>query len=600
MGIENFTAKIVGLSIVSLLVVLMFLYKLIYIIPLIFIVLLVFQSEKKIFAFLSKNTKQIQPYSIEDGVFYNEKNASAVLIIDDIQMDYKDFTNSNLRSFISSFHKILDIAKDINIVLKRESLDKNVYIESLSQKIQALRIMIDSDPSNEKAKRKLELMETIISRIESGENPFRYEMYIIINSRDKNSALSTASMIRQGLEGLGIKTRLATLHEIQKLVRDFFHSKLNLNKIALPTQIPYLTPISVEKKPKSSIIIDGVLLGKDINNNGLVFWNITKSQNSHLLIVGPTGSGKTEFLIWLSTILNLIYGGTVILFDVKGDIKYRLSMYKVPFQLINPLFYRLGLLDEYDIPIRIKLLQIEKILLNSFRLSKFNSSILYNYLNRLIDISYLKYRIKWKDLEKYLSEIDDVQLKYYLSKLINILSSMEDSELPPLLHGVNENEINLIDLTLIKSEEIKRLIIYTLIQELYNKFSLEKIYDKPRVFLVLDEAWTILKNESEDYPIVADLIKRGRGYGISIIMATQNLEDLGDLANIYLDNIGVSVFMNNGDKKFWEEIRRFVNVDNDTLSNNLIFMNRGEALVRFLGDPRPVIIKLNTLAGSSF
>lgn len=177
---------------------------------------------------------------------------------------------------------------------------------------------------------------------------------------------------------------------------------------------------------------------------------------------------------------------------------------------------------------------------------------------------------------------------------------MEDSELPPLLHGVNENEINLIDLTLIKSEEIKRLIIYTLIQELYNKFSLEKIYDKPRVFLVLDEAWTILKNESEDYPIVADLIKRGRGYGISIIMATQNLEDLGDLANIYLDNIGVSVFMNNGDKKFWEEIRRFVNVDNDTLSNNLIFMNRGEALVRFLGDPRPVIIKLNTLAGSSF
>ncbi|WP_029366647.1 DNA import protein CedB [Saccharolobus islandicus] len=599
MDVKDFNSRIIGLLIISIFITIMFLYKLIYLIPLIIIAVLMFQSNKKIFSYISRHTRQIQMYNIEDGVFYSEKKASAVLIIDDIQMDYKDFTNSNLKSYISSFYKILDIAKDINIVLKKESFDKNSYVESLSQKMQALRIMIDSDPSNEKAKRKLELMETIISRIESGENPFKYEMYIIVNSKDKNSALATASMIRQGLEGLGIKTRIATLNEIRELLKDFFRSKLNFNKIVLPTQIPYLTPISIEKKPNNGIIIDGILLGKDPNNNSLVFWNITKSQNTHLLIVGPTGSGKTEFLIWLSTLLNVIYGGTIILFDIKGDIKHRLSKYKVPFQLINPLFYRLGLLDEYEIPIKIKLLQIEKILLNSFRLSKFSSSILYTYLNRLIDTGYLKYRIKWKDLEKYLDELNDFQLKYYLGKLINILSSMEDSELPPLLHGISENEINVIDLTLIKSEEVKRLIIYSVLQEIYNKFSLEKIYDMSRVFLVLDEAWTILKNESEDYPIVVDLVKRGRGHGISIIMATQNLEDLGDLVNIYLDNIGVVVFMNNGDKKFWEEVRRFVNVDNDTLSNNLMFMGRGEALVRFLGDPRPIVIRLGNLASST-
>ncbi|QGA55043.1 DUF87 domain-containing protein [Sulfolobus sp. E5-1-F] len=599
MDLKDFNLRIAVLLLISILIAIMFLYKLIYLIPLAFIVLLIFQSNKKIISYISKHTRQIQGYNIEDGVFYNDKKASAVLIIDDIQMDYKDFTNSNLKSHISSFYKILDIAKDINIVLKKESFDKNTYIESLSQKMQALRIMIDSDPSNEKAKRKLELMQNIISRIESGENPFRYEMYIIVNSKDKSSALATASMIRQGLEGLGIKTRIATSNEIQKLIKDFFRSKLNLNKVILPTQIPYLTPMSLEKKPNNSIIMEGLLLGKDHNNNSLVFWNITKSQNTHLLIVGPTGSGKTEFLIWISTLLNLIYGGTIILFDIKGDIKHRLSRYKVPFQLINPLFYRLGLLDEYEIPIKIKLLQIEKILLNSFRLSKFTSSVLYTYLNRLIDNGYLKYRVKWKDLEKYLVEVDDLQLKYYLIKLINILSSIEDSELPPLLHGISENEINVIDLTLVKNEEIKRLIIYSILQELYNKYSLEKVYDMPRVFLVLDEAWTILRNESEDYPIVVDLVKRGRGHGISIIMATQNLEDLGNLANIYLDNIGVVVFMNNGDKKFWEEVRRFVNIDDDTLSNNLMFMSRGEALVRFLGDPRPIIIKLGNLASSS-
>ncbi|MEM4000366.1 MAG: AAA family ATPase, partial [Saccharolobus sp.] len=257
MDVKDFNSRIIGLLIISILITIMFLYKFIYLIPLIFITVLIFQGNKKIFSYISRHTRQIQTYNIEDGVFYSKKKASAVLIIDDIQMDYKDFTNSNLKSYISSFYKILDIAKDINIVLKKESFDKNAYVESLSQKMQALRIMIDSDPSNEKAKRKLELMETIISRIESGENPFKYEMYIIVNSKDKNSALATASMIRQGLEGLGIKTRIATLNEIQELLKDFFRSKLNLNKIVLPTQIPYLTPISIEKKPSNGIIIDG-------------------------------------------------------------------------------------------------------------------------------------------------------------------------------------------------------------------------------------------------------------------------------------------------------------------------------------------------------
>ncbi|MDT7861187.1 MAG: DNA import protein CedB [Saccharolobus sp.] len=599
MDIKIDTFRLLIVIILGISTLLIILYKSIFIIPIMISILLFIQYHDKLTTIL-KGKGQNSSYVIENGVFYNKYIANSVLIVDDIQLNYRDYDDAYLRSQILSFHKILDIAKNVNVIMKREHIDKNNYIESLLQRIQSLRVIVESDPSNEKAKRKLQLMQNIVSKIESGETPFKYEMYIIIPSKDKENALATANTIKQGLESLGIKSRLASSNEIRKLIYSFFEVEINSNKIIFPTQIPYLTPISIEKKPKYDLIENGILLGKELDTNNLIFWNINKSINNHVLVIGPTGSGKTEFLIWLSVLLNLFYNSTIILFDVKGDIKSRFSKYRIPFNLINPLLCKLGLLEETEMPKTIRLLQIERIIFNSFRLNKLQSSIFYIYLNRLLDNTIFKNAVKWKELEKYINEINDIQLRYYLNKLVNILSSLDDIELPVISSKIDENEINIIDLTIIKNEEIKRLIIYSILYEIYDKLSLDKIYDKTKLFIVLDEAWTILKSESEDYPIVADLIKRGRGHGISIIMATQNLEDLGELANVYLENIGLTVFMNNGDKKFWQEIRRFVTIDESLISGNLMFLNKGEALVRFLGDPRPLLIRLINLSGNPF
>ncbi|BDB97049.1 DNA import protein CedB [Saccharolobus caldissimus] len=599
MDIKIDTFRLLIVIILGISTLLIILYKSIFIIPIMISILLFIQYHDKLTTIL-KGKGQNSSYVIENGVFYNKYIANSVLIVDDIQLNYRDYDDAYLRSQILSFHKILDIAKNVNIIMKREHIDKNNYIESLLQRIQSLRVIVESDPSNEKAKRKLQLMQNIVSKIESGETPFKYEMYIIIPSKDKENALATANTIKQGLESLGIKSRLASSYEIRKLIDSFFEVGINSNKIIFPTQIPYLTPISIEKKPKYDLIENGILLGKELDTNNLIFWNINKSINNHVLVIGPTGSGKTEFLIWLSILLNLFYNSTIILFDVKGDIKSRFLKYRIPFNLINPLLCKLGLLEETEIPKTIRLLQIERIIFNSFRLNKLQSSVFYTYLNRLLDNTIFKNTVKWKELEKYINEINDIQLRYYLNKLVNILSSLDDIELPVISSKIDENEINIVDLTIIKDEEIKRLIIYSILYEIYNKLSLDRIYDKTKLFIVLDEAWTILKSESEDYPIVADLIKRGRGHGISIIMATQNLEDLGGLANVYLENIGLAVFMNNGDKKFWQEIRRFVTIDESLISGNLIFLNKGEALVRFLGDPRPLLVRLINLSGNSF
>ncbi|MEM3225664.1 MAG: AAA family ATPase, partial [Saccharolobus sp.] len=159
----------------------MLIFKIIFIIPFIFIVLILLQYKDKFETiFYNFFTKRNLSYNFENGVFYNDKNANAVLVIDDIQLNYKDYNDAYIKTHIASFHKILDIAKNVKVVLKREHVNKDIYIESLLQKIQSLRIMVESDPSNEKAKRKLELMENLISRIQTGETPFKYEMYIIV------------------------------------------------------------------------------------------------------------------------------------------------------------------------------------------------------------------------------------------------------------------------------------------------------------------------------------------------------------------------------------------------------------------------------------
>jgi len=84
-----------------------------------------------------------------------------------------------------------------------------------------------------------------------------------------------------------------------------------------------------------------------------------------------------------------------------------------------------------------------------------------------------------------------------------------------------------------------------------------------------------------------------------LLLATQNIIDLGDYSDIYLQNIGLIAFMNNGDKKFWQEVLRFVNISDKEISNELSFLGRGEALIRFITDPRPVIISLDTLIRDS-
>ncbi len=528
---------------------------------------------------------------IEDGYIQRGNEYIGVLLIYDIPVDYKDLSENSLRSSIASFYKILQVGEQVDIFFRKKYVDSIKYKEALLHKAQNLRIIIDSDPSNSKAKRELEIVNFLLDRISEGEYPFKYEIYLLIHSRNKERALQLAEVISKGLEGLNIRSRLAKRNEILSII---FLDECKSDKISIPSQVPFLTPFSVDKLPKFQLRNDGILLGKDINHGIPVFWNIDSIENPHMLIIGPTGAGKTEFLINTSLQLALNYSIPIVFFDTKGDIKQRIIKRGFETKIFNPLYHGISLLKCDNIPLQVRAMQIEKILTNSFDLDKIYGSIMFKLVYDTLEdyysgkISYLNWDVIDDKAKSMLDEITYL----YISKIIRIVKSLD--------HGDNVADllvpgINIVDLTTVKNETLRKIIMYTIITNIYNKFS-NSVDRGTRVVLILDEAWTVLKNEKVDYPLVADLVKRGRGHGIALFMATQNIEDLGEMSSVYLDNIGLLIFMNNGDKEFWNNtVKRFVNVNENEISNNLAFLGRGEALIRFLGDPRPLVIKIEVI-----
>jgi hypothetical protein len=554
---------------------------------------LIFFKDKIIF--ITKNRITKSNLEVRDGLIISDKWVKGVLVVDDIPFDYRDLSNESIKSKINTFYKITSSFKNIDIIFKKINIDQNDYMTKLLNKAQNLRIILSSDPSNEKAKKELDVIQAIISRIAEGESPFKYGIYFLITENNEESARAAINLLKKGLESLGIKSKIASKNEIYAILG------FNIGyteKTALPSQIPFLTPFSIPKSPKFELIRDGIDLGVNLESNVNIFWNIHESQNQHVLVIGPTGSGKTEFLISIALKLSLLYNIKTIIFDIKGDIKYRFKNRNLPYKIYSPFLYNLGLLKKGDLLPEIKALQIERILVNSFKLHKYHSSVFFKAIRDMLSNENYRKVVSWDDvmerIKELVSENDEI---IYFSKIIDNIKVFDNNSFDNLIDSL-DSKINIIDLTLIKSEDLRRFIVYSIITELYNRYS--KIPDdKPKVLLVIDEAWTVLKNEDEDYPIIADLVKRGRGYGISIAMASQNIEDLGELSNIYLNNVGLLVVMNNGDKKFWNEIKRFVNISDEVIDRELAFLQRGEALIRFLGDPRAIIIRTNILSTNS-
>jgi|ECHhosMinimDraft_1075155.scaffolds.fasta_scaffold01627_3 hypothetical protein len=544
--------------------------------------------------FIIKGLRLPRSLDIGEGLIRSQGLFKSVLVIDDIEYDFRDFTEGILRSKISAFYKILNIKNNIRIFVNKRPVEKEDYMKDLFQRAQNLRIQLEADPSNERLKAQLDLVESIIKRINDGETPFKYYMAIVVDGSDERACREMAEVVKRGMESIGVKARFAKRSEIVELISDFFRGGGTGGNPAISSQLVYISPFSIPRSPRREISGRGIYLG--VSQGGSpVFWNLVDSLNPHTLVIGPSGSGKTEFLISLGVKLWVLTQMPVVIFDVKGDFRSRLRERGVPFHLIRPDIEGLSLLTPYYCSLEDRLQQVERILAVSFRLPPAMSAVLYKALRETFEsrtvMGKLEYRVKWEDVIENLSRLEvPYAERLYLERVINVMASVEGEE--SVVDRIKQPGLYIVDLTSLRSEEIRRAIIYSLMLDVYNRYSVA-VRDRPVISVVIDEAWTILAAESDNYSIVTDLIKRGRGFGLAIFMASQNIHDLGSRGDVILENVGLLALMNNGDREFWERAKRFAIISDQEIEEDLLFSSRGEALVRFLGDPRPAKVKLD-------
>lgn len=276
-----------------------------------------------------------------------------------------------------------------------------------------------------------------------------------------------------------------------------------------------------------------------------VYWYPLETINPHGMIVGTTGAGKTQLLKTIAAELSR-HGVPVVVFDVHGeyrdlveDLGGRLIDYKREVR-INPL-------DPGKRKPKAVAFEVREIISNIFRgLGDIQRNMLYELIIEA-------YKEKGFDPDKEPTghqeppDFNDLariienkrkerQKDQALEGLIARLKPLLDFNLFSAERGLNISEllkpgITVIDLSTLdvpSSEELKSAIVVFTSRKLWDHlYLLGPIKGRQlRVALILDEAHRYLFENSPIYY----MLREGRKYGVSVLLASQMVKDIPDVA----------------------------------------------------------------------
>jgi ABC-type oligopeptide transport system ATPase subunit len=281
-------------------------------------------------------------------------------------------------------------------------------------------------------------------------------------------------------------------------------------------------------EPRKELLLakpdDGVYVGKTRFLHTPVFWDPSKLINPHLAIIGITGSGKSYTVKTFLTRASLIWNTNAIILDWVGE--YDKWVKQAGGRVINLAKERLNLLDLVGLPQRNRIRQI------------------ISALDILIDLK--NHPNERDEIEEALEAIyDRKKRKATLIDVVKLLERKKNKKAARLLKRftiegtdffAGKSTLNIkklttsglvcIDLHSLPTEEIRSLAGLTILQYIKELMRTEGVKDergKPRLFVVLDEAWKIAQDERSD---VITIVREGRKYNFSLIIATQNPTDM--------------------------------------------------------------------------
>ncbi len=495
------------------------------------------------------------------------------------------YNDTMLASLARSFAiSISSISCDAILIVRKKNIPRARYLSDIERKIGVLEIMLASDPTDLKAKRRLSDLMKIRERILRGENPIEVSYYVCLVDRDVDVNRLTQrindslKMLKGSLEAtMGLKLSKPSLSEISEIMLLGILGEESAKGLkALTLDLAHLAPYPdfISK----SIETQGVLIGFSRDTGSPVMIN-PESLLRHVLVVGPTGTGKTTFIYTLSLRIVESLQIPVLVFDYKGDYRVILGELDERIKVVKlyhepPFVFSLGRGN-----IEVKSKRISEALSTILRLNTGEAKILEDIISRTL---LSKREVSIDDLIEY-------SAKYSKETSIKLRSLRKSRyyklELPP-------GKVIIYDFSGLSIEE-KIAFTTLLLEEVLCRYGFEPSTTLKAIICV-DESWILLRDTSAG-KLLLRLVKQGRGLGISIVLATQDIEDL---TPEIVNNAGTVVAFPSRSQDYVDNLGRIFPLREST-KTRIRWLRPGEALIVTPGNPVPQAVRIMSVKSKS-
>jgi len=538
--------------------------------------------------------KNIGEFHVEDNFVViagkNVHKGAIVYVVDEIPYTFADVSHSFLLQQLRAFTNFIVASEDnISVLLIKKSSDARKYIRNLERTITNYRVLLSADPANPYIQRKLQKLEAIFNRVSKGETPINVKIYLIAFASEANMRKLYEKLKRKGealvssfKASLGLEVKKATEDEVLEAIT---HGLLGKSKplTVLESDISFLTPIGYVKRPKVSG--EGIFLGEDIDYGTLVFYDFEKYLTKHMVIVGPTGRGKTTLLYTIAKRVMEQYDIPIWILDLRGEFEGLNKAMGIT--IVDPEKSPVNLLLPWFTSPKLRAKQVVDLIKALAELEPIEEYILYMAILKSYE------RAQHPDLETLINIIKEEYLNRELQlKSYTLLTKIEQLNSKVFLQSNFNDMMIIVKKPIIFAlyklpEEYRKIYALAILQILTNYMLTLTPTNKLRHLVIIDEAWRLTDTKAGSR-IIRSLVKEGRGYGLAVALASQ---DISDFPKDILDNAGTVIVFGSNSKDYVETVAKYMKL-NDDEKERMTWLKIGEALIRITGDPRPVWVKI--------
>jgi len=468
--------------------------------------------------------------------------------------ELKEYTPESLLARSYLLGRILSgITAEAEFRIVRKNIDTAKLSEKIEKELDSLRALMETQPENQRLKEREKRLLKIYERISEGEKIGWLTSYIVLRTKgnerehvEKILLQETNELVRALKIMLGINSRITTRKELRRILEAALFLTPQTNTPYLGGEKESFSTVPIPPYERSTLDPKGVFIGYRRGTKIPFLYNLTLYGTRHVLVVGPTGKGKTTLL---ATIINRVYarGQTnMVIIDPKGDLNSMVSSSITRVRFSSKTI-------------------VEK---------KLVENILAHLLHETSNNSYLngKTRFSLQQLEENLG----IRL---------VFADPPGNEEIPLEKILNTRTVLIVldNLTDDGRFLMVAVLMRILLEQLYNEEPTKRL----KKLIVIDEAWR--SSESSLY-YTKRLIKESRGFGAGLILSTQSLKDI---PSEVLHNFGTIMAFGSSDSGYIQDILSLTGFNVKDVAKELPLLGVGEIIVKLPESIHPAFVEVD-------